>query len=335
VARDNRMVRLFNMIFYIQNNPGCTAEELARRCGVSLRQCYRDLRTIQDAGFPLYHDRGYRMIEGSMLKAIAFTMEEALALIYGIKLLEQQKGIIKAPGQVKEKLLALLPKAFSNEIERIGQRVEIEVAPAADYSGKESIFRTINEAIKNHTVLQMKYYSFSRDEVTDRLVEPYQLVFKDGFWYLVAFCHRNQETRLFRIDRIRGLERTEQTFTPPADYSYEEYMGAAWQMERGEEFPFKVRFFFRSARFVRETNFHPSQEITEEPGGTVIFTAKACSLRSILRWILTFGDEAEVLEPPELRTMVVKTMAAGLKRYSGIENRKDENGNNQWQTCVP
>lgn len=181
----------------------------------------------------------------------------------------------------------------------------------------------------------MKYYSFSRDEVTDRLVEPYQLVFKDGFWYLVAFCHRNQETRLFRIDRIRGLERTEQTFTPPADYSYEEYMGAAWQMERGEEFPFKVRFFFRSARFVRETNFHPSQEITEEPGGTVIFTAKACSLRSILRWILTFGDEAEVLEPPELRTMVVKTMAAGLKRYSGIENRKDENGNNQWQTCVP
>lgn len=63
-----------------------------------------------------------------MFKAIAFTMEEALALIYGIKLLDQQKGIIKSPGQVKEKLLGLLPKTFSNEIERIGQRVEIEVA---------------------------------------------------------------------------------------------------------------------------------------------------------------------------------------------------------------
>jgi predicted DNA-binding transcriptional regulator YafY len=88
------MVRLFKMIFFIQTNPGCTAEELARRCGVSVRQCYRDLRTIEDAGFPLYHDRGYRMVEGSMLKAIAFTMEEALALIYGIKLLEQQKGVI-------------------------------------------------------------------------------------------------------------------------------------------------------------------------------------------------------------------------------------------------
>src|SRR5690606_34648776 len=178
------MVRLFNMIFYIQTHPGCTAEELAWRCGVSLRQCYRDLRTIQDAGFPLYHDRGYRMIEGSMLKAIAFTMEEALALIYGIKLIEQQKGLLKAPVQVKEKLLALLPKKLSNEIENINQRVEIEVAPAADYSGKESLFKEINEAIKNHTLLQMKYYSFSSDEVTDRVVEPYQLVFKDGFWYL-------------------------------------------------------------------------------------------------------------------------------------------------------
>jgi predicted DNA-binding transcriptional regulator YafY len=106
-------------------------------------------------------------------------------------------------------------------------------------------------------------------------------------------------------------------------------MGAAWQMERGEEFPFKVRFFFRSARFVRETNFHPSQEITEEPGGTVIFTAKACSLRSILRWILTFGDEAEVLEPPELREMVIKTMAAGLERYSETNKRTEEIRNNK------
>lgn len=145
----------------------------------------------------------------------------------------------------------------------------------------------------------------------------------------MAFCHRNEETRLFRIDRIRGLEQTGQTFSSPTDYSYEEYMGAAWQMERGEEFSFSIRFFSRSARFVRETNFHPSQEIIEEPGGTVIFTAKACSLRSILRWILTFGDEAEVLEPPELRVMVTKTMTAGLERYSETSKRTDEIRNNR------
>jgi predicted DNA-binding transcriptional regulator YafY len=93
-------------------------------------------------------------------------------------------------------------------------------------------------------------------------------------------------------------------------------MGAAWQMERGEEFSFKVRFFSRAARFVRETNFHPSQEIIEEPGGTIVFIAKACGHRSVLRWVLSFGDEAEVLEPPELRAMMAKTMAAGLERYS-------------------
>lgn len=321
MARANRMVRLFNMVFFIQANPGCTAKELARLCGVSKRQCYRDLRTIEDAGFPLYHDQGYRMVEGSiMLKSIAFTMEEALALIYGIKLIEQQKGILKAPEQVKEKLLAILPKKFSNEIENINQQVEIEVAPAADYSGKESLFKEISEAIKNHTLLQLQYYSFSSDEVTDRMVAPYQLVFKDGFWYLVALCHRHQETRLFRVDRIRDLDATEQKFSPPTDYSYEEYMGAAWQMERGEEFSFKVRFFSQTARFVRETNFHPSQEIIEEPGGTIIFTAKACGLRSILRWVLPFGDEAEVLEPPELRMTVAKTMAAGLERYYESQN---------------
>ena len=111
---------------------------------------------------------------------------------------------------------------------------------------------------------------------------------------------------------------TTKHFTSPENFDYEEYMGAAWQMERGEEFCFKVRFFGEAARFVKETHFHPSQKIREEQGGTLFFTARADGMRSVLRWVLSFGSEAEMLEPLELRKMVARAMVEGVQRY-GVE----------------
>lgn len=315
MVRKDRVSRLIDMVFIIQANPGLTAEQLSQRCEISKRQCFRDLNSLQDVGVPIYNDRGYRLVEGSVLKDVTFTLEEALALIYGIKLIEQQKGLVKTPEQVKEKLLALLPRRLSNQIENIHQRVEIAVSPAVDYSGKEKVFKEINKAIRTNTLLQIEYYSFSRDKLTRRRLAPYQLVFKDGFWYLVAFCHQRQDVRLFRVDRIREISVTSEQFSPPVNFDFKKYMGAAWQMERGEEFSFKVRFFGEAVRFIRETKFHSSQKIKEEEGGSIIFLARASGLRSVIRWILSFGDEAEVIEPPELRKMVAKEMLVGARRY--------------------
>lgn len=240
-----------------------------------------------------------------------------MALIYGLKLIEQQKGLLDTSTQALEKLMARLPEGLMNRLGNIGERVEIDVSPAVDYSAKGPLFKAIDRAIQESNILRIDYYSFSRDKVTTREVDPYKLVFKDGFWYLVAYCHRRNEVRVFRVDRIRCFSVTTEHFVPQPDFNFEKYMGAAWQMERGEEFRFKVRFFGKAARFIKETTFHPSQLITEEPAGTIIFSARAGGMRSVLRWVLTFGDEAEVLEPEALRSMVAEVMVAGVSRYSG------------------
>ena len=97
-------------------------------------------------------------------------------------------------------------------------------------------------------------------------------------------------------------------------------------MERGEEFSFKVRFWGQSARYVRETQFHPSQRITTGNGqlalgngqgedDVVIFAAKACGMKAVSRWVLSFGCEAEVLEPEELRELVRGELRRGVERY--------------------
>lgn len=315
MAKKDRIIRLLNMLLQIQMEPGLTALELARNCGIGERQCFRDLRTLQDAGVPVFYDQGYRIIERFRLRDVWFTLEEALALIYGLKLAERQRGLLKIPAGLRLKLLALLPKTLGEEIENIRLRLDVSTGTGGDYSDKQPIFRLLNQAIKSNRMLRMEYYSFSRDALTTREIEPYHLVFSEGFWYLVAFCHLRGEIRLFRVDRIRNLEETGKSFALPADFSYEKYMGAAWGMERGEEFTFKIRFSGDGARYVRETRFHQSQRITEEDDGTVIFTARACGLKAVTRWALSFGREAEVLEPEALRARVAEELSSTMGRY--------------------
>src|SRR5690554_2553047 len=206
MSRGDRLIRLLNMFFVIQASPGLSAPELPARCQVSERQCYLDLRTLQDAGIPIYYDNGYRVVDGFVLKNISLTLDEALSLIYGIKLIERQQGVFSVTG-IKEKLLSLLPEKLRGEIEEIEDKMEIQIKPGVDYSKKEELFRRLNGAVRENKQLHMEYASLSSKERTTRIIEPYRLVFKDKFWYIVAYCHRRREVRLFRIDRIKNWKK--------------------------------------------------------------------------------------------------------------------------------
>lgn len=314
MAQNDKIIRLVRLILLINVHPGLSAKELAKRNGISMRQFFRDLETLCCAGVPLFNDHGYRLIEKLGLKKLSLTLEEAMALIYAIKLMEKSRGPIRAGTEIRKKLLELLPDQLRTEVESLQNQVEIADHTVIDYSTINDFFKKLNEAIRVQRRLVMDYYSFSSNKLTTRTVEPYQLIFQDNFWYLVAYCYLREEVRLFRVDRIRKLELTEEYFSKPVDFDFQTYLGSAWQMERGEEYTFRLRFWSNAARYIRETQFHPSQEIQEEKDSTILFTAQACGLKSIARWVLQFGSEVEVLEPVELREMVVKQLQTALQK---------------------
>jgi predicted DNA-binding transcriptional regulator YafY len=320
VLKGDRLPRLLKLIHTIQAQPGLTAEELARECGVVSRQIYRDLRELDYAGVPLYNDNGYRLAENSWLQEVSFSLDEALSLLYGLKLVERQKELFPV-GRVKEHLLKVLPLGLRAMIENLDPSVLVAEGPAVDYAGKAELFRILNRAIRDSRRVELDYYCFGRDERNQRRVDPWHLIFKDGFWYLVGFCHWRRDRRLFRVDRIRHIRLLQDKFLPPEIGVADAAIGVAWGMELGAEVAFQVRFWGDSARFVRETQFHPEQQLVEEPDGAVRLTAKANGLRPVARWILSFGGEAEVVAPQELRAMVTEALRAGVTRYD-----RDESG---------
>ena len=240
-----------------------------------------------------------------------------------LEVLEGHQGLWQVGNDVKEKLLELLPKTFREEIEDFQKRVAISQNSAIDYGEMGELFKKLNTAIRNGRQMLMEYNSFSSNELTCRTVDPYQLIFQDGFWYLVAFCHRREAVRLFRVDRIVSLKVDVGQFEVPGDFNIQEYMGSAWQMERGHEFIFKVRFRGEAARFIEETQFHSTQTVIKETDNTVLFSAKACGLNSIARWVLGFGSAAEVLEPIELQELVVRELREALQGYHGVKRESE------------
>jgi predicted DNA-binding transcriptional regulator YafY len=314
MAKGDRLPRLLKLINTIQNHPGLTAVELARECEIGPRQIFRDLLTLQYGGVTISNEgEGYRLTGKFLLDQISFSLDEALTLLYGLKLIERQKGLFPVK-MVKEHLLSLLPENLRNSIENLDPAVDMP-GTAVDYSGKAELFRVLHHGIWESRQVELDYYCFGRDEQNIRKVDPYHLVFKDGFWYLLGFCHLREDRRLFRLDRIRHIRILDSKFKAEQLKPLTEQVETVWGIELGEEFEFKVRFWDDSARFVRETRFHPSQQIEEEADGTIIFASKASGLRPVVRWILSFGGEAQVLEPPELRKMVAEALRVGLEKY--------------------
>ena len=162
----------------------------------------------------------------------------------------------------------------------------------------------------------MTYWSASKDEVTDRLVDPYLLVQNRDIWYLLAWCHRRNDKRLFALHRIRNYHISDQSFTPNSNADIDEWMKLKFLLEEKDGLrQVKVHFGVVSSRYIRERLWHKQQKLVENEDGTLTLEFPTLSLDETKRWILQYGADAEVIDPPELRAMVAEELNLAAKRY--------------------
>ncbi len=168
-------------------------------------------------------------------------------------------------------------------------------APAAEH------FAAIQGALMERRRLRLRYYSMSRDEVSDRRVDPYHLTLHGGGFYLVGYCHLRQAVRIFAVERIRECEVLAARFDRPKTFDVDKYLEGAWGIIRGDIVTVKVLFVRALARYIRDRLWHPTQTFRELDGGRLEMTLRVADTLEVRRWILGFGSEAEVLEPAALR----------------------------------
>lgn len=311
MARGNQVVRQWRLLQLVSRPGGLTVAEAARELGCSVRTIWRDLDALQGAGFPIYDDpagdgrRGVWRVEASFQNRLPLpvTLDEVVALLLSSRLLAPAGASPLGPAVTSfvDKLRALLTPRALDLVDRMGSRVGVRVFGAKLQADAAEHLPDLQRALSERHALRVRYFSMSRAAETERRIDPYHLTYFSGGLYLVGYCHLRQAVRIFAVERIRRLEVLDGTFTIPADFDVEAYLGNAWGLIRGDLVTVTVVFSPAVAPYVRERLWHPSQATRDLPGGRVELTLRVADTIEVRRWLLGFGADAEVMAPASLR----------------------------------
>ncbi len=323
----SQLVRLMAIVENVRSGcyPNCVS--LAREYGVSPRTIQRDFDLLRDDwGAPLEFDRkrrGWCLTDPQWQPGVPLklTAGEAIAILLSLQTLERLEGsgLEEAFRSLLAKLPGFLPASVSVDWDTFRRRMSLHFESLrGDPQVVGVILEQLRQAVEECRVVRMEYWTASRDETRFREVEPYHLRWYEGAWYVIGFCRWRGALRTFAIDRIRKLELREERFEPPSPDKFDPrtYFDEAWRLMRGQErYKVAVRFTPEWARFLRGRRWHPTQEVYEGEDGSLMLRFQVLGLEEISRWVLGFGNQVEVLEPPELRQWVAEEAKRMVARY--------------------
>lgn len=309
-----RMLRIHQAV---QAGSYPNAAKLAREIEVSTKTIHRDLEFMGDRlNLPLKFDpsrNGY-CYEGevSNFPTMQITEGEIFALVVAEKALQQYRGtnFEKPLLSAIRKMEQALPDTISLNLADISQTISFRTR--AEPILNLGIFEVLAKAAAERRQLELLYRKPGQKPET-RIVDPYHLANINGEWFLFAFDHARKDIRTFAPARIQAAKPTGKVFARPQKFSLEKRLRDSFGVHSGDgKFEVVIRFAPRAADYIREKKWHDSQSLRELPSGAVELTMKLSSLSEVQRWVLSWGGDARVLQPPELAEAVRRAAAAML-----------------------
>src|SRR5436190_1778105 len=204
--------------------------------------------------------------------------------------------------------------------------IDVKLAPSGGGRELSQRLAKIETAISRRKTIEFSYYSMERDLVSDRKVDPYHLVFRNGQFYLIGHSHERDEVRVFRLSRIRGkvsyATKAEHDFGPPEDFDRRDYASRAdWQM--GEIDGMGQVFVRERIAWLVDLDFGGYGELRKatkkdsQLSRGAIYETEYASSRQLISWVLGWRENAKLLEPPDLAQEAAERLDLLRKRHSG------------------
>jgi proteasome accessory factor B len=323
MPRNAEVIRQWTILRDLEASRRLTIDDMAERTGVTTRTIRRDLEALQSAGFPLFDEthegKKYWTLEQRAFKRLdqtGFTLAELSALYFSRTLVE---GLAATPFQddvrrAFDKLAGALTPGMRLFLDRLPLVIQAKAEPGAlPAAARTREMSQLLDATLNHRRIVMRYHSFSSEREKEYTVEPARVVFAQGAFYVVAFVPEYGEQRTFAVDRIRTLSVTEERFEPIE--SDEEAFAHSLGVHQGPPERIEIQFEPRIARYVKERVWHASQEVADNPDGSIRLTLHVSNDQALRSWILGFGALAKVISPLTLAAQIVEEVEGTRKRY--------------------
>lgn len=300
-----RLRRVLALVPYIASRGEATIGELSRAFGVPEDAIRSDLEVLPFCGLPPYTPD--RLIDVAVIDdAVSLRFAEYFARplrltpAEGFALLAAGRALLAVPGSEATGPLAT---ALEKLEAALGAGDVVEV----DMGGHEHL-DALQGAAAGRERVEIDYYSFGRDAVTTRAIDPYTVASLEGQWYVAGFCHEAGDERLFRIDRIHAVRPTGERFDAPST--------SAAPADTFSPSPEDVRVTIDlppAAAWVAEA--YPVESVEERRGGRVRVVLAVAGSAFLGRLLLLAGPDAKVIAPKSLKALGAETARRVLTRY--------------------
>ncbi|MEZ0241610.1 MAG: helix-turn-helix transcriptional regulator [Chloroflexota bacterium] len=300
---------------------GMRPKDIADRLGMSVRNVYRDLKALEtELRMPVWSDGGSWGMEASaFLPPLKLTLSEAMAVFLAARLMVRYA----------DKYDPDLASAFEKVAEGLPETLRDHVARTLDLLQRAPLdsefierVRLLTRAWAERRVVEIEYEAASFEgrvgERSKRVIRPYLIEpsLQTHALYLIGWDEDRGGMRTFKIERIRGVSVSPRRFEPPEPGTLEADLRHGWDIIADQPLTEVVlRFAPTVADRVAETNWHPEQQVERQQDGSLVWRTTVAGIIEIRLWVLSWGEDVEVLAPAELREQVREIHRNALARY--------------------
>jgi predicted DNA-binding transcriptional regulator YafY len=316
VTSTERLQRLLALVPYVVSRKSVSLEETARAFGVSQRELVDDLNLVwcvelraPDPYCPidLSYEGGEIVVSQAETigRPLRLAVDEAAALLVALRMLADVPGHDdrSALSRVIAKLEAAAGEAAS---------VSSQVAVQLESSGDGDFTDLVRSALERGRRIHLSYYVPSRDEATDRDVDPMRLLVVEGRPYLEGWCYRAEGMRLFRLDRVLSLAVLDDV--PASPPSQAEHVDVDQGLFRPSPDDVVVSLELApEGRWVAE--YYPCESVTELADGRVLVSLRTPDIGWVRRLALRLGEDGRVVSPWALAESVRSAATEALANY--------------------
>lgn len=316
----SKISNLLEMIIILQYKELTTASELSEMLKVDKKTIYRYINSLNKANIPVHTKKGryggFYIDKSFYMKSVDLNEEELKALIMASQIFTEKTGFIyeKDLKSAVHKIKNLHINENMN-LDRIENTAGFSVDSIGSVEDLEHKIYKINFSMARGRSLNINYFSMNKNDLTMRKVDPYDLIFKEGNWYIIGYCHMKDDVENFQINRIKSLKVSNNIYMRPRTFSLKDYLSNHWGVFVGDKIKIVIRFDKEIAGFIQRTKWHINQIIDELQGGGILFSLYVDDIKEVKQWILGFGKNAEVIEPKVLRESIKLEIEELHKKY--------------------
>jgi len=323
--RGKNLKKLLDAITLLAQPTGTTISSLCRCLEIDKRQAYRVLETLQsDFKFLIdkekavvggevryYLDRDqYKRLSDMKVADLNLSLTEIIALYFlkGHARLYQGTGIEDNIERAFAKLDVFVPSGLADRLERIKTLLVTANKFVKDYKGKDEIIDNLTKAILQQKTCMAEYHSFGDDEIKKFKIDPLKFFEWNGGLYLFVRATKYDHIRVLAAERIINLSLSNETYEYPDDFDPDSLLEGAFGLVYDDPITVIIQFSADQARYIEERRWSKDQKIKKLKDGSIILTMTTSGWFDVKRWLLSFGADAELLEPADKREEMKKAI---------------------------